>query len=214
VAEVQSITVTGTWATADVAKLTINGNDVSFTVAGTQTIAAVVAGLVAAWNASAATDVAAITAADASPAITLTADVAGRPFRVTTSETTAGDGAVGDPSITTDCRETVSATVYELCNERDKWFIQESYDQNWPADNRGHPDEITVRYVAGYGPAAADVPRSIRRAIQFLAGHWYEEREPVIIGTTGRGGIAELPFTVNALIKPYIAKDFRSADSD
>ena len=205
VAEVQSITITGTWATGDVANLVINGNTVTFTVAGTETPAAVVAGLVAAWNASTATDVAAITAADANPAITLTADTAGRAFRVTTSETTAGNGAVGDPSITTATRQTVTASIYELGDERGRYFVQEAFDQNWPSGNRGHPDEITVEFIAGYGPAALDVPRSIRRAVQFLAGNWYEERESFVVGST----VADLPFTVAALIKPYIAKDFR-----
>ena len=101
VAHLQTITVSGTWATGDTATITINGHDITFTVAATETIAAVVAGLVAAWNASTIPEVAEVTAADASPDITLTADTAGKPFTVTTSEVTAGDGELGDPVETT-----------------------------------------------------------------------------------------------------------------
>jgi uncharacterized phiE125 gp8 family phage protein len=36
---------------------------------------------------------------------------------------------------------------------------------------------ITVRFTAGYGDAAADVPEIIKQAILMLAGHWYETRD-------------------------------------
>src|SRR3990172_3486273 len=95
VAQVATITVAGTWATNDIANLIINGKIVTFTVGGTQTAAAVVTGLVAAWNASLVAEHAEVTAADgAGDTITLTADTAGVPFTVTTSETTVGDGAL------------------------------------------------------------------------------------------------------------------------
>lgn len=100
VAQVSTITVTGTWATSDTATLTVNGKSVTFTVGATQTIAAVVAGLVAAWNASTIPELAEVTAANASPNITLTSDTAGVPFTVTTSEVTAGNGELSDPAAT------------------------------------------------------------------------------------------------------------------
>jgi len=77
VAHVSKITVTGTWATNDTATLTCGSVSVTFTVGGTQTIGAVVAGLVSAWNAAAAGEMAEATAADASPDITFTSDTAG-----------------------------------------------------------------------------------------------------------------------------------------
>lgn len=100
VAKVDRVTVAGTWATNDTATLTCNGKSVTFTVAGTQTVAAVVAGLVALWNASTVTEHAEVTAADANPYITLTADTAGKPFTITTSEVTAGDGTLSLANLT------------------------------------------------------------------------------------------------------------------
>lgn len=45
------------------------------------------------------------------------------------------------------------------------------------------------------------VPMSIRQAILFLAGHMYENREPVI---TGRGEVAiEIPNTLDDMLAPY-----------
>lgn len=64
---------------------------VTFTATAT-TVANVTAGLVAAWNASGASEVQRITAADATTALTLTADTSGVPFALTTS-TTDGGGA-------------------------------------------------------------------------------------------------------------------------
>ncbi len=103
VAHVSKITVTGTWATNDTATLTCGSVSVTFTVGGTQTIAAVVAGLEAAWNASAAGEMAEVTAADATPDITFTMDSgnAGMPVEVTGYESTAGDGALGAQTDTT-----------------------------------------------------------------------------------------------------------------
>lgn len=95
VAQVDTITVAGDWATADTATLICGGKSITFTVAGTQTAAAVVTGLVTAWNLSTVPEHAEITAADGDgDTIVMTADTAGVPFTVTTSEVTAGSGTL------------------------------------------------------------------------------------------------------------------------
>lgn len=96
VAQVSTFAVTLTWATNDTATLTCGASSVTFTVAGTETAAAVVIGLVAAWNNSAAGEMTGITASGSVSPITLTSDTSGVPFTVTSSEVTAGDGVVGD----------------------------------------------------------------------------------------------------------------------
>lgn len=93
VSQLDTITVSGTWATNDTATITINGQSLTFTVGATQTAAAVVTGLVALWNASTIPECEEVTAADgAGDTITLTADTAGVPFTITVSVVTAGDG--------------------------------------------------------------------------------------------------------------------------
>lgn len=101
VAQVSTFTVVDTWATNDIATLTCGSASVTFTVGATQTVSAVVAGLVSLWNASIAGELAELTATDNDPAITLTSNTAGVPFTVTSSETTGGDGTVGNQVDTT-----------------------------------------------------------------------------------------------------------------
>jgi uncharacterized phiE125 gp8 family phage protein len=42
---------------------------------------------------------------------------------------------------------------------------------------RSFPGAITVNYLAGYGPAATDVPECIRLAIKMMVAELYENRE-------------------------------------
>lgn len=66
-------------------------------------------------------------------------------------------------------------------------------EASWPTLER-RPDAVQIRFVAGYGAAAA-VPAAIKQAMLLLIGHWYKHREQVITGT-----IAELPMAVEALL--------------
>lgn len=70
------------------------------------------------------------------------------------------------------------------------------YDEEWP-DIREQVGAVTVTYVAGY-TLAANVPAKYRHAIKLLVGHWYENRETVLIGTISK----ELEFTVQSLVGP------------
>jgi hypothetical protein len=54
--------------------------------------------------------------------------------------------------------------------------IHPAYGQSWPSV-RSMPGAITVRYLAGYGPAATDVPEYVRLAIKLMVAELYEQRE-------------------------------------
>jgi uncharacterized phiE125 gp8 family phage protein len=56
-----------------------------------------------------------------------------------------------------------------------------------------------VAFTAGYGDEAIDVPAPIRHALKLLVAHWFEHREPVVIGTAPQ----EVPATVAGLLLPY-----------
>lgn len=114
VAQVTTIAVTGTWAAADTATLTINGKDITVTIGTDVAIADVVAAVVAAVNGAALVsdesrnetgdnipEFDEVTASGAASPITLTGDTKGRPFTVTASEVTAGSGALGSPATST-----------------------------------------------------------------------------------------------------------------
>lgn len=111
VVQVHTITVGGVIEIGDIFHIDMTGWDgvqqrITY-VAEDTTIADVVAGLVAAWNLSASTACTPITAADASPNITLTADVAGVGFQTAVTSTTETGGGAADaqtisqPAVTT-----------------------------------------------------------------------------------------------------------------
>lgn len=59
-------------------------------------------------------------------------------------------------------------------------------------------------YQAGYtvDPLDADVwpaPSDIQQAVKLLVGHWFENRESVVVGTTS----AEVPMSVEMLLSPH-----------
>lgn len=59
------------------------------------------------------------------------------------------------------------------------------------------PVSVTVRFVAGY----TAIPEAIKAAMKLLIGHWYQNRESAIVGTTAQ----ELPLAVASLLWPFKA---------
>ena len=55
------------------------------------------------------------------------------------------------------------------------------YNGVWPAV-RGDENSVTVRWQAGYGASGATTPALCRGLILILVSHWYENRQPVVIG--------------------------------
>lgn len=72
-----------------------------------------------------------------------------------------------------------------------------NYSATWPAV-RGDENSVIVRWQAGY-PSQETTPAIVKHLILLLAGHWYENREPVIHGQ----GVSSLdvPYTVATLIE-------------
>ena len=61
---------------------------------------------------------------------------------------------------------------------------------------------VRIRFAAGYrtgGPDSLKIPEGIKQALKLLIGHFYENRESVVVGTVAN----KVPFTVEALLYPY-----------
>ena len=97
-----------------------------------------------------------------------------------------------------DTEQTVSASFVQLLEDELGAFIRFSDEFTFPGvfDDRG--DGVRVHFTAGYGPAATDVPPSIRTAILLMVAHWYSNREASVEGQT-----SEIPFGASALIAPF-----------
>lgn len=130
VAQVSTITITGTWATSDTATLTIGGYTLTLTVGTDVTTAAIATALKEMFNGDAQTGTGdhtfsntgneiqpfnEITASVNSSTVTFTHDTEGKPFTLTVGETTAGTGSVGSVSTST------SATGPDFWSEAENW---------------------------------------------------------------------------------------------
>lgn len=95
---------------------------------------------------------------------------------------------------------TLSSAAYVVDTDSTKGRVVLKSGESWPSDTLAAANGVRVRYVAGYGSAAA-VPNPIRQAILLLIGTLYENRESVLVaqGVT----VAQLPFGVEALLMPY-----------
>lgn len=69
--------------------------------------------------------------------------------------------------------QTLATSVYELGEHLGRGVVRLKYAQVWPA-TRGHPDSVTVTYVAGYGDDRHDVPLPIRQAMKAYAVYRYD----------------------------------------
>ncbi len=64
----------------------------------------------------------------------------------------------------------------------------------WPA-TREQRNSVVIRYVTGYG-AYTTIPQNIVHAMKLLIGHWYGNRESVVLGAP----VANLPQAVETLL--------------
>jgi uncharacterized phiE125 gp8 family phage protein len=79
--------------------------------------------------------------------------------------------------------------------------------QSWPG-TEARANAVTVTFVAGYGDDAHDLPQSLRQALLFVLAHWYENREPVIVG----GPVSKIPDSYATLCWAYRADGFPRND--
>ena len=89
--------------------------------------------------------------------------------------------------------DTVSSSDYIVDTARGKIALKAS--ATWPAVTLQRMAGVVIRYVAGYGAAAA-VPADFKQAVLLVTGDWYENRENMIVGTTQ----SSIEFSVKALL--------------
>ena len=69
----------------------------------------------------------------------------------------------------------------------------------WPSFTPEVANAITIRYICGYGTAAANVPEPIRQAMLILIAHMYEAREIFVLGTK----LLDVPMSYWALLAEF-----------
>jgi len=84
-------------------------------------------------------------------------------------------------------------------------LIAPAFGISWPS-TRDHIDvngnyPVEVRFIAGYGSQATDVPEDLRKAMLLLIGHWHENREAVDPGIGGQ--LDPIPMGLEAILWQY-----------
>ena len=75
--------------------------------------------------------------------------------------------------------------------------------QDWPTATLHETNPITIEFQCGYSTVASGVPARLRQAVMMLISHWYEFREPYIVGGQFNLSVARVPDAVNSLISDY-----------
>lgn len=96
---------------------------------------------------------------------------------------------------------TWASSNYIVSTSREPGQITPAYSVAWPTV-RSVTDAVRVRFVAGYG-LAVSVPMALKQAMLLLIGHWFENREDVIIGTISK----RIEMAVEALLESYKVGD-------
>jgi uncharacterized phiE125 gp8 family phage protein len=92
--------------------------------------------------------------------------------------------------------QTLAASEYTVDGASEPGRIVPAYNVSWPS-TRGHINDVTVRFVAGYTGSA--MPQSIHSAMLLIVGELFERREHGIVGST----ITSVPFSAQHLLWPY-----------
>jgi uncharacterized phiE125 gp8 family phage protein len=74
---------------------------------------------------------------------------------------------------------------------------------SWPTNVSVRGGAIGITFVAGYANGDA-VPKHLLQAVYLLVGHWYENRETVIVGMTANN----VPMAVQALLSICSVHEF------
>lgn len=90
--------------------------------------------------------------------------------------------------------QTLATSEYTVDTASQPGRILPAHNKSWPS-TRGHVNDVTIRFVAGYGAAAA-VPYAIKAAMLLIVGEFDKRREHAIVGAP----IAEVPLSALHLL--------------
>ena len=83
--------------------------------------------------------------------------------------------------------QTLATSQYVVDSKSIPARVTPAYGVSWPS-TYDQTNAVTIQFIAGYG-AASDVPESIKQWIKLQVSHYFDNRNPVIVGTT----VGEMP---------------------
>jgi uncharacterized phiE125 gp8 family phage protein len=94
--------------------------------------------------------------------------------------------------------QTFDAANYDVHTGRIPGYISLKPSKSWPSESLYPHDPIYIEWVAGYtGPAKIE-NRELIQAAKLIIAHWYQNREPVLLGQGAN--LASIPGGVDVLL--------------
>lgn len=93
--------------------------------------------------------------------------------------------------------QTLSSSIYTLPAFHEPALLMRVTSESWPGVYV-REDAVQIEYVTGATSAAA-IPQPLTQAVLLLVGHWYEQREAVLVSAISK----DVEFAVHALCAPY-----------
>lgn len=99
----------------------------------------------------------------------------------------------------------LAATEYRVVGLKteDGARVTEAYNKTWPS-TRDVTAAVTVTFTGGYGANPSSVPATIRSAILETVAHWYEQRQPTVVGKA----VNRMPLTALEKVELFRASGF------
>lgn len=96
--------------------------------------------------------------------------------------------------------QTISAANYVLRNDDAGAYVEFISSHSFPSLN-AEASAVRIEHLLGYAQVggASGVPAAIKSAMLLLVGHWYANREAVVVGES----VTSLPLAVDALLAPF-----------
>jgi len=94
--------------------------------------------------------------------------------------------------------QTISVANYVVDTASQPGWILPVDGYSWP-ETLDSINTVRVRFKAGYGDAASDVPAPLIVAVKLLMSHMYQHRTPIIVGTSAQS----LPIDLESFIARY-----------
>lgn len=94
-------------------------------------------------------------------------------------------------------QQTLASSVYTVPAFAEPACVRLASGQVWPVVY-DREDAVQIEYIAG-ASTQSSVLAELRQAVQFLTGHFFQTREPIVIGTIS----GDVALTVHALCAPH-----------
>lgn len=94
--------------------------------------------------------------------------------------------------------QTLSTASYDVYEDDEGVYLRRPDGVSWPTVY-DRDDAVQVSTVYGYGANMDDIPASLRSAIAMLANHYFEERNPAIVGTIA----GKIPYSIDSMFDRY-----------